>query len=286
MRLLKIGLSRAWFSGVLLVARYRLPLVVFGVPLPGKRNPYLVLVSERELVDVEVEVGESSSPKLRVDGSSLGWRVEVALRSFLDVVCDRLEQPLQATVYLEAGVESLPSASIYAVLSLELVKSVSEAGGYNLEPLELLEAAKSVDVDAGVDFDYVWACRTALMRGRATVFREGEEPLDANVPSVELELVGEEGVGREIDGVLGETLYSLLTRLAGFTVVELVNRLRNGESWENVWGTGARIENAIYYLYYGLNPPVGEECKWTPGFQSGYGVCAKGAGLGELVKFV
>lgn len=273
-------------SGALFVARYRLPLVVFGVPLPGKRNPYLVLVSERELVDVEVDVEESSSPRLKVDGVSLGWRVEMALRSFLDVVCDRLEQPLQATVYVDAGVESLPSASIYAILSLELVKSVSEAGGYSLEPQEVLEAAKSIDVDAGVDFDYVWACRAALLRGRATVFREGEEPLDANTPSVELELVGEEEVGREIGGVLGETLYSLLTKFAGFTVVELVNRLRKGESWESVWSVGVRVENAIYYLYYGLNPPTGEECKWTPSFQSGYGVCAKGAGLGELVKFV
>jgi len=280
-----MGLFCAWFSGVLLVTRYRLPLVVFGVPLPGKHNPYLVLVSERELVDVEVDVEESSSPKLRVDGSSPGWRVEVALRSFLDVVCDRLEQPLQATVYLETGVENPPPASIYAILSLELVKGISEAGGYSLEPSELLEAAKSIDVDAGVDFDYVWACRTALMRGKATIFREGEEPLDANVPPVELELVGEEEVGREMGDVLGETLYSLLTRLAGFTVVELVNRLRNGEGWESVWSIGARIENAIYYLYYGLNPPAGEECKWTPGFQSGYGVCAKGTGLGELVRF-
>jgi len=269
-----------------IVARYRLPLVVFGVPLPGKRNPYLVLVSERELVDVEVDVEESSSPRLKVDGVNLGWRVETALRSFLDVVCDRLEQPLQATVYLEAGIENLPPTSIYAVLSLELVKSVSEAGGYSLEPLELLEATKSVDVDAGVDFDYVWACRAALMRGRATIFREGEELLDANVPSIELELVGEEEVGLEMGGVLGETLYSLLTKLAGFAVVELVNRLRSGEGWESVWSIGARVENAIYYLYYGLNPPAGEDCKWTPGFQSGYGVCVKGAGLGESVRFV
>ncbi len=262
---------------------YPLPLVVFGVPVRGKSNPYLVAVSRDPLVSVEVELEEADKPRVRVEGvPEPGWRLTIPLTSFLDVVSDRLEQPLEARVYYRVeGVVYPPSASLYAIITYELVRTLAEAGGYTMSEDEIVKAASSVDSDAGVELDYVNAMRTALARKGVLVYREGEEPVPLEL-GFTLELVGEEDAGEPPE--LGEPVVNAVTRLAGISVVDAVSRLKGGEPFDRVFDLASRVDNALYYLLYSLQPP-GEGCKWTPSISAGYGVCREGMGRGDRLRF-
>ena len=265
---------------------YPLALVFLGVPLPGKHNPYIVLVSREEVVRVEVSLGEAEKPSARLEPSGLGWRLELALKSFVDELSARLEQPLEAELRFSwSRVEVVPAASLYAAATLALVTEVAEAGGYEMEPGEVLEAASSIDVEAGVWLDYLDALRRAMVEGRSMTYRHGEEPvLFEEGRRLELELVGEEDIGEDIAVKLGDNLLTAYARLLGLLVVEAAGALRSGD-----WGPGdfqvaARLENGAYYSLYGAEPPP-EGCKWTPSLQRVYGVCRPGAGVGEAVAF-
>ncbi len=264
---------------------YRIAIPVFGVPVRGKRNPYLVLLSEEELVEVEVDVDEAERPAVRVEGTPQpDWRLRIPLASFVDVVSGRLEQPLDVVVrYRVADGVSVPAASLYAVITMELVTSVAEAAGYEMSVDEVLRAAASIDDEAGVGLDYVKAAREAVARGTSMAYREGEEPVPLRVEA-ELELVGEEDVAGSFEDELGEQTLNAITRLAGISVVESVSLLREGADFATVFSRQARVDNALYYLLYGLEPP-GEGCKWTPSLSSGFGVCSAGRGLGTRVRF-
>lgn len=264
---------------------FPLALVLAGVPIPGKSNPYIVLVTPNARVHVEVDVEEASQPTARLEGLRLGWRFEIAFKSFVDTLSGRLEQPL--LVRLRAGVDGVyypPAASVYAAATLAVVHAVADAGGYSLEPREVLEAANSIDGEAGVDLDYVDGLRTALTTSTSIVFRRGEEPVELNTDGrIVLELVGEEDVGEDYSSNLSDTLLTALTRLSGLSTLEAARLLREGKVSEAL-ELVRRLDNAVFYLLYSVNPPEGA-CKWTPSLQRVYGVCAEGVGLGDRVEF-
>jgi hypothetical protein len=263
---------------------YQLAIPVFGVPVKGKRNPYLVLVSSDALIDVDVEVDEASRPKIVVEGEPPPtWRLRIPLSSFIDVLSDRLEQPVEAHVSYRSKLPGVPSSSLYAVITLDLVISVAEAGGYSLAPDEVVRAANSIDDDAGVGLDYVKAVREALLRSKSIVYREGDSPIEIDVRA-RLELVGEEDVTTDAADTLGEQTVNAITRLAGISVVESVAELREGVDFTTVFTRQARIDNAIYYVLYGLTPPD-SGCKWTPSLSAGFAVCVAGASRGDEVEF-
>ncbi len=262
--------------------KYPLAVPVLGVPIRGKHNPYLVLVSRNDVVEVRVDVEESSKPIVEVEGwPRLGWRLQLPLNSFVEVLSDRLEQPLRTRIEYRCVFENVSSASIYAAITLEIVRSVAEAGGYEMTVDEVLKATASIDAEAGVDLDYVNAMRTAITRSHGIVYREGEEPIDMEL-SVELELVGEEDTAGDFSNELSEEVVNALTRFAGVSTATAIARLRDGESFSEVFRVGARIENALYYMLYGLQPPE-EGCKWVPSLASGFAVCLPGKGLGVKV---
>ncbi|NPA04679.1 MAG: hypothetical protein GXO09_01110 [Crenarchaeota archaeon] len=267
------------------MARYRLPVVVLGVPIRGKRNPYLVMLTRSGFIDVDVVVEESEKPECLIEGSpSPPWSLRIALQEFVGELSARLEAGLFVRVsYSVAG--DAPSSSIYAVLSFEVVRRVAEEAGYGLEPGEVVEAAASIDEDAGVGLDYVDGLRRALVEGCSVVYRRGEGAYPADVPGLRLVLLGEETVSGSLEGEIPSSLLSLLTKLSGSVVVEAVSRLRGGEGWGDVWRWCARMENAVYYLVYGLEPG-GEGCKWTPGMQSAAMLCLEGRGEGVLLDLV
>ncbi|NOZ89472.1 MAG: hypothetical protein GXO15_06060 [Crenarchaeota archaeon] len=267
---------------------FPLALVLAGVPLPGRHDPYLVVVSRGASLSVRVELAAAEgSPSLRFS-RPLGWRVELPLKSFLDTVSGRLEEPIEAVVEVEwEGVEQPPSATLYAAVSLALLEAVAAEGGYTLERGELLEAARSIDEDAGAWYDFVEGLRTAMLEEASLVYRYGEEPLRlGGGSSFTLRLAGEETVGEDVTGLLGGQLLPAVGRLAGLVVVELVGDLRE-HGWRlepERWRLYSRLENGLYYMLYGAQPPP-EGCKWTPGLQGVYGVCSVESGVGDPVEF-
>ncbi len=261
---------------------YRLPLVVAGVPMKTKRNPYIVFLSRDEIVDVDVDAEEGEKPEAHIEGEPPpSWRLTLAFKSFVDTVSARLEQPLRVHLYYTVkGLGYPPQSSLYAIASLHLVKYLVEAGGYEMSMREILDACKSIDEDAGVGLDYVNALREALAAGHAIVYREGEGTIDLNL-SLELELVGEEEVVGSIEDELPDSIASAIARLAGVAVVSILDTVREGDL-STFFRVFSRIENSIYHLLYGVSPPE-EECKWTPSLQAVYGVCRPGRGLGERI---
>lgn len=267
-----------------------LPLIYYGVPLPGKANPYIVLLSKNSgmvIVTISVEEAEKTS-SVMIRGAKLGWRYDVAIKSFVDELSARLEQPLRIEIGI--GVERLsypPAASVYAVTTLALVQAISEQGGYELSPQELLQAANDIDQEGGVDLDFVDAMRTALVLKKSIVYRRGEDPVALDIgKEIELELVGEEDIGDDITDKLEDPLYSEITRLLGLNVIEVVNRLRKESPDKEVdLSIYERIENAAYYTLYGANLPD-PGCKWVPSLQRVYGICKAGMNLGDRVAFL
>ncbi len=244
----------------------------------------MIGVSKDTLIDYSIDAEDSETTSLVVRGEPMPtWRLEFALRSFVEELSSRLEHPLVVRVDYKA-LNEVPMASLYAVLSLGVIRYIAEEAGYSLSDDEVLKAANSIDDDAGVSLDYVKGLRTALVYGSSMVFREGEEPISISL-GVAIEVVGEEELGRVIDEQLGEALLSSVTRLAGLSVVEVVGLLREKTPWRDVFLYGARLDNALYYLLYGVEPP-GEECKWTPSLQTVHGICMEGAGLGRKVELV
>ncbi len=262
---------------------YPLPIPLLGVPLRGKHNPVLVALTRGELVEVRVELSEASEARLALRGTPrLGWRGELALRSFLDELVSRLEQPIEAQV--EYNARGFHVAGVYAVLTYALVEAVAEEGGYEMEPVEVERAANSIDWDAGVELDYIDACRAALARQSSLVYRRGEEPIPVSLEGGALELVGEVELGEVIEDELEEEIVNALTRLVGMSVAVWSRRVV-GEGWrglESVWKRASRLENALYHALFGVELPE-EGCKWTPGLQTVYGVCVE-KGLGEKVE--
>jgi len=266
---------------------YRLALPLFGVPVLGKVNPYLVVVTAEPLVQVELELEEAEKPRASVEGARLGWRFELAVKSFVDTLSSRLEQPLAVRARVKVpGVEYPPAASVYAALSLAIVEAVAEAGGYELSREELLQAASSIDQDAAVWLDYLDGLRAAILRGESIVYRSGEEPVPVGHGGrVELELVGEQDIGEDISPRLSDPLLVAAARLTGTAVLEAVSALQSGEaSLGDLFPLVARVEDGLFYALYGAEP-AGEGCKLTPSLQRVYGVCMAGKGLGERVGF-
>ena len=267
-----------------------LPLVYYGVPLPGKANPYIVLLSKNNgVVETMISIEEAEkTSSVTIRGITLGWRYDVAIKSFVDELSSRLEQPLQIEISISVeGLAYPPAASVYAVTTLALVQAVSEQGGYELSPQEVLQAANSIDQEGGVDLDFVDAMRTALVSRKSIVYRRGEEPVELGTgKEMELELVGEEDIGDDITSKLEDPLYSEITRLLGLNVIEVVHKLREKSPGNNTdLSIYERIENAAYYMLYGANPPD-PGCKWVPSLQRVYGVCRTGMNLGDRVVFL
>ncbi len=270
--------------------RYPLALPVFGAPVPGKVNPYLVIVSSDPLVSIRVSVlepPERGAPSVSVAGVRLGWRFELAVKSFVDALSSRLEEPL--ALRLEVGVDGVsypPAAPVYAAASLSIVSAVSEAAGYSLEPGEALEAASGIDRDAAVWLDYLDGLRRALLEARSMVYRWGEDPVPLGAGSAaELELVGEEDIGQDYSRRFGDPVLSAASRLAGVSVLGLATGLQRGETLFNeAFEEAARVDDALFYMLYGAQP-AGEGCKWTPSLQRVYGVCLPGRGMGDRVAF-
>jgi hypothetical protein len=267
------------------VYEFPLALPLAGVPIPGKSNPYIIVVTPNSAVRVSVDVDSSDVPRASVRGVRLGWRFEIAFKSFVDTLSARLEQPVKIEVSIDAGRLSYPPpAPIYAATTLAVVHAVADAGGYHMEPNEVLEAANSIDSEAGVDLDYVDGLRAALTTAESIVYRRGEEPITLGTERrVELELVGEEDVGEDYTGKMGENVLSAVTRLGGISVVEAVALIREGRV-DEAFELARRVDNSLFYLLYSVNPPEGE-CKWTPSLQRVYGICLRGVGLGETVEF-
>ncbi len=273
--------------------QYRMPLVIayYGVPLPGKSNPYIVLRSkDTSFVSVSVRIKEAErTSSVRTNGVSLGWRYELAIKSFVDEVSARLEQPLHVVLNVAVrGVSFPPASSIYAAAGLAIVQAVSELGGYELTRDEVLQAANDIDREGGVGLDYLEAMRAAIIRGKSLIYRRGEEPVD--LPSnreIVLELVGEEDIGDDITGKLEDPIYSEITRLLGLNVIEVAAKLREDDQSNMVPNLSVheRIENAAYYMLYGTGIPD-PGCKWTPSLQRVYGICRQGAKLGDEVIFM
>ncbi len=270
-----------------------MPLVIvyYGVPLPGKSNPYIVLRSKDPgLVSVTVELEEAEkASSVIVKGVRLGWRYEIAIKSFVDEVAARLEQPLRVEIgVVVKNVSYPPASSIYAATSLAVIRAVSELSGYELTEEEVLQAANDVDGESGVGLDYLEAMRTSIIRGKSLVYRRGEEPVD--LPSMKemlLELVGEEDIGDDITGKLEDPLYSEITRLLGLTTIEVASKLRDISQSNVVLDLSIyeRVENAAYYMLYGTDIPE-PGCKWTPSLQRVYGICRPGTGLGDRIAFL
>ncbi|MET1101399.1 MAG: hypothetical protein ABWW69_02815 [Pyrodictiaceae archaeon] len=264
---------------------YKYPLIVLGLPLPGKINPYIVLVSKKKLITVNLEIDTSERTRIRILGEPRpDWRLEIAIRSFVDAVSSRLEQGLDMTIEYEAReTSSLYTAGLYAILSHAIVKAIVEAGGYEMTDEEILEACKSIDSEAGTDYDYVYALREAASKGRSLVYREGEESIELGNVNVRIELVGEEEVAEPLQEALEDPIASIIARLAGMIVVRSTQMLRNGVEASDVLRRFARLENALYYAVYGIQPPW-ENCKWAPSLKAGYGICLE-SGRGDLIDF-
>jgi len=268
------------------VYEFPLALVFAGVPIPGKINPYIVLITPNPVFSIDVEVEESETTSTTIDGVRLGWRYDIAVKSFVNTLAARLEQPIKASIVIRTSdvITYPPAASIYAATTLAIVKSVVEAAGYELDSHEVLDSASSIDNEAGVGLDYIDGLRKAIMLGKSIVYRHGEEPVELFTGTkLELELVGEEDIGEEVVEVLGDSLLSALTRLSGLAVLEAVQRLR--ESREDFFRLVQRADNAVFYLLYGVETPR-TDCKWTPSLQRVYGICKPGAGLGDTLEFV
>ncbi len=268
---------------------YPLAVPLFGVPVPGRSNPYLAAVAPEARVSVGVEVyAAESASSLRLKGLGLGWRLELALKSFLDTLAARLEQPLDAVLEASVpGYEYPPPVAVYAAATLALVEAVSVQAGYSLSKEEVLEAASSIDREAATWLDYIDAVREAMVRGVSLVYREGEGavPLEAG-GRLGLVLVGEEDIGEDYSQRLGDPVVSAVTRLGGVSVLDAVTKLREArEPPTDVLLEAARVDNALFYLLYGAQPPE-EGCKWTPSLQRVYGVCLPGRAPGERAEFM
>ena len=264
--------------------RYRLPVPLLGVQLRGRHNPFIIALSARELVNVDVELEEAEgAPSLRVEGEPRASdALRLALGAFLDELSSRLEQPLRAHVYYETL--RYHPAGLYAVLTYALVEAVVEEGGYDMSREEIAEAANSIDSDAGVDLDYLDGLRAALARGKSLVYRRGEDPVEISLEGGAVELVGEEKLGDVIEDKLDEEVHVALSRLVGMTVATVARRIVE-KGWRGVreaWGVASRLENGVYYALFGVEPPS-PGCKWTPGIHSVFAVCL-GSGLGERLE--
>lgn len=265
-----------------------LPLVLTGIPIQDKYNPYIILVTSRPLVSIIVDIDEAESvSKAVIKGPNLGWRFDLAIKAFVDTLASRLEQPLIVTVQYDVeGVDYPPAASIYAVSTLAIVKTLSDYVGYSMTDEEILKAASSLDEEAGVWFDYIDGLRYAILKNSSIIYRHREKSLDLNVgATVVLELVGEEDIGEDLSKNINVDVINVVTRLAGIAVIGAIQQLENGDPFNDVFKLISRIDNALYYMLYGANPPP-EECKWTPSLQRVYGVCVYGKGLGNKVEFM
>jgi mevalonate kinase len=279
-------------SDAINVFEYTSPLAIvfFGVPLPNRNNPYIVLVSSDADILIRVGLGEEDkASRAIIKGLQLGWRYEIALKSFIDEVSTRLEQPLY--VEIEAHIDKTsypPASSVYAATTLAIIQAVSETGGYELSTDEILQAASDIDQEAGIGLDFIDALRTAIVRGKSIIYRKGEEPIALDTKrELVLELVGEEDIGEDLSQNLQDPLASAITRLLGVNVIEAANTIRELQELDNIFQEvelNIRIENAAYYMLYGASLPD-PGCKWTPSLQRVYAVCKKNSKLGDPVTF-
>ncbi len=263
---------------------YPLPIPVLGVPVPGKNNPYIVALVPGASIHVEASISPSSSTFLRLNGSPKPkWSLEMALRGFVEAVASRLEEDLRVEVSYRSSLEA-PYASLFAATSTAVLEALVEEGGYEMSVDEIVRAAASIDEDAGTDYDYIAGLRLAILAppSQTFVYRLGEDPIALETKGrIRLELVGEEDVVADYSREYGDALLSVITRLAGLSVVEAVKKQREGGGEEVFWHA-ARLDNALYYALYGLEPV--QECKWTPSLQAGFGLCRAERGVGEPVE--
>lgn len=239
---------------------FQVPLILYGVPIPGSQNPYIAGPSAR--ASSTVEVGECGDPSISLEG------VDGETSRLVSGYWARLveELPLDACIRIEARIEGDYTvlglyASITSVALYEAARSYGETLSWS-EIIELSGMLDPLDLDPSMR-TALDALRYSALRGSLAVYRNEEENavFGAGVPALRL--------GRPVEArsrvarpSLGDA-YNALIHLMGVAVLEASLRLKGGEGLETVLGDLKPVHDAVALAVWGL-PPSG--CIWTPDY--------------------
>ncbi len=249
------------------VIRYylRLSLPLFGVPLSNRINPIYVAVLD---YPIEIIIGDELTCE--------ACHTIPQVNEIINILGEELGEKLGFNIYLSRFNPMIPFISYYSVATLSLSLILSEL--LELDIKDVTESLMGIETELFNRelIQVIQALRLSTLNNKPLLYRYGEEAVvieDArqcfisteNVDRKEMVSLGNEIFYRieDIDNELGD----LITKLAGLTTLKAYNSVHLGNPEDVLISTYCRIENMIWYLEYGLIPPVSDfrECvKWIP----------------------
>ncbi len=213
----------------------RLPLAY--VPLPGRRNPVLIVKSTNSVVlDVTVDLGGEG---LELNGPVTDDLVN-AVAAFINGLSKvtGFEGGVKVEIY---GTKEVIDSFLYAAVT----NSVLEILGGEVDEA-LIRSANVLDSRIGVD-DSVKALRNYVRFSRPYLWREGEGAFELGLEA----LIDYEVIDKEVMNYVEPLEPDVITHLAGISIIRASQSLRDRH--ELIRAT--RLINSLWHLIYGVPLP-------------------------------
>lgn len=213
----------------------RIPLAF--VPLPGRRNPVLIVKSTNSVViDVTVDLGGEG---LELNGPVTDDLIN-AVAAFINEISKvtGFEGGVKVEIY---GTKEVIDSFLYAAVT----NSVLEILGGKVDEA-LIRSANIIDSRVGVD-DSAKALRSYVRFSRPYLWREGEGAIELGHEI----LIDYEVIDKEVMNYVEPLEPDVITHLAGVSVIKASQSLRDRQ--ELIRAT--RLINSLWHLIYGIPLP-------------------------------
>ena len=213
----------------------RLPLAF--IPLPGRRNPVLVIKSTNSVIlDVTIDLGG--------EGLELNGQVTDDLVNAVAAFINGLGRVAGFNGGVKVGIYGTKEV-IDSFLYAAITNSVLEILGGKVDEA-LIRSANVLDSSIGVD-DSAKALRNYVRYSRPYLWREGEGAFELGFNA----LINYEVIDKEVMDYVKPLEPDVMTHLAGISVIKASQSLKNRSELLRA----ARLINSLWHLIYGVPIP-------------------------------
>jgi len=249
------------------VYRYSYPLAlpILGLVVDNVNNPVLIGTSISMNISVKLSVSMSEKKCSCLAGDQFSEeRATLWLRNFVSRLEEYLGLSIPFSIRCSIDIPiRMPSLYIYAVCSNSIIKMLSGISDVVAEEYQyLLQSAILVDVSLGFNPSLLGGYRYAIELGKSLVYHYGEGVYVLNNVTIELENPKQiVRLGKQASKI-PPRIMSLIVKLIGYSVLELVQYLEEGEIDHAQFYY--RLENSILHVLYGIKvPEEGYPWRWV-----------------------
>jgi len=232
----------------------KIPVPVFGVPIPKRINPIIIILTGNKLWirgEIYYRSFQETFCKRSLERSN-----RILMRRIIDFV-ERLSEEMDAKICFKLDVDAegynLPDISLYTIITSVISSSLV---GDEIDPIDLQKSLIVIDRSLNIYSDYIEASRFAFAMRRNIAFRRGEETVDLGNDL----LINKVNVRRHVkisgveEDLLEGEIGDLLTKLVGYYILKIIRLLREKpDNLENMIHHKIKILKKFWEILYNIH---------------------------------